>query len=101
MRAVVVVMESNNKKEEEQEEAAVSSSGGIEHQRQHHHENQEKSAKKSQEQSQVNITTIDDWDYGIHSAFVKAIFEEGLKTCSPSVLIGQMHAKTNCITSER
>lgn len=84
-------MDSKNKKKGE--EAAASSPGGKEHKR-----HQEKTAKKSQE-SQEDIKV--DWDYDVHSAFVKAIFEEGLKACSPSVLIEQMLVKTNVITSER
>jgi|AntRauTorckE5430_2_1112549.scaffolds.fasta_scaffold02221_4 hypothetical protein len=43
----------------------------------------------------------DDWDYEAHNSFVKGVFMEGLKACSPSVLMDQMHNKANYITSER
>ena len=93
--SVRVVMDS---KRGEEAAIAVSSSGGKEHNKRQHQDIQEKTAKKSQV-SQEDIE--DDWDYDVHSAFVKAIFEEGLKACSPSVLIEQMQVKTDVITSER
>ena len=36
-----------------------------------------------------------------HRALVESIFYKGLQTCSPSVLIDEMHFKADCITSER
>jgi hypothetical protein len=82
----------------EEAAAAVSSSAGKAQTKRQHQHIQEKTAEKSQV-TQEDIK--DDWGYDVHSAFVKAIFEEGLKACSPSVLIEQMQVKTDVITSER
>mmetsp|Transcript_2268 Transcript_2268/g.4192 ORF Transcript_2268/g.4192 Transcript_2268/m.4192 type:complete len:616 (-) Transcript_2268:188-2035(-) len=43
----------------------------------------------------------EEWNYELHRAFVECIFMEGLKACSPSVLMDQMHIKAEYITSER
>lgn len=43
----------------------------------------------------------EEWNYDLHRAFVECIFMDGLKACSPSVLMEQMHFKAEYITSER
>ena len=48
-----------------------------------------------------DASKTEDWDDEIHRRFVEALFKEGMKTCSPSVLIDQMHFKADYITSER
>ena len=40
-------------------------------------------------------------DPEFHRALVESIFCKGLQTCSPSVLIDEMHFKADYITSER
>ena len=43
----------------------------------------------------------DVWDEAIHRAFVKAVYEVGLKHSSPSVILDNMRSKTASVTSER
>jgi hypothetical protein len=57
---------------------------------------QEERQQQHQQQQQQ-----DEWNYDLHRAFVECIFMDGLKACSPSILMEQMHIKAEYITSER